>query len=208
VTRALLLAFALAVPGTLTAQDPRLAQRLGVPAADSIAAIIHGAEREGLPSAPLTAKALEGAGRGAPAPRVIQAVTNLVVALRGARAAFGDARTTDELVAGAAALQNGVSPEVLRQLAHGAGSRSVAMPLVVLTDLASRGVPGDTIAPLITAAWQRGITEGELLRLRETISRDIAGGAAPQDAARFRLAPFAGTSAPAPRSTSTGAPRP
>ena len=180
----------------LHTQEPRLSQRLGAAAADSIAHIIALAERDGLPTAPLNAKALEGAGRGAPPARVIQAVANLAVALRGARAALGVHRTPDELTAGAAALQNGVTAEVLQQFGRTPAERSVTTPLVVLTDLVARGVPRDTIASLVATTWHRGISDQELLRLRETISRDIAAGANPREAALLRINAFTATPTP------------
>jgi hypothetical protein len=203
---ALLLALVTAAPSS--AQEARLVQRLGAPAADSIARIIDAAEREGLPRGPLNAKALEGAGRGAPPGRVIQAVMNLVSALRTARTALGDTRSPDELAAGAAAVQNGATSEELRELARASGARSVALPLVVLTDLVSRGVPSDTISPLLVAAWRRGVSEADLLRLRETISRDISAGATPWDAAILHLRTLAGSPALPPRTVTPGVPRP
>ncbi|MBW8772331.1 MAG: hypothetical protein JF590_03420 [Gemmatimonadetes bacterium] len=188
---------ALTVGGApLRAQEPRLTQRLGAAAADSIARIIALAEREGLPAAPLNAKALEGAGRGASPARVIQAVTNLVTALRAARAALGAHHSSDELTAGAAALQNGVAADVLRQFGRTPAERSVTTPLVVLTDLVSRGVPRDTISALVTATWHRGISDQDLLHLRETISHDIDAGASPREAALLRLGAFGPTPLP------------
>lgn len=201
----LILASALTV-SPLASQEPRLAQRLGAAAADSITRVIAAAEAEGLPGAPLRAKALEGASRGVAAPRVIQAVLNLAASLRDARALLGADRSVDELTAGAAALQDGVPRETLRQLAGARQGRSLAMPLVVLTDLVSRGVPSDTIAPLLTSVWRRGISDADLLQLRETISRDIAAGASPRDAALLRLGTL--TADRLPRSGTTEGPRP
>lgn len=194
--------------GSLRAQEPRLAQRLGTAAADSIARIVTAAERDGLPAAALTAKALEGAGRGAPPTRVIQAVANLAAALREARAMLGRHTTPDELTAGAAALQNGVAPDVLRDLGRTPPERPVVTPLVVLTDLVTRGVPRDTVATLVTTTWQRGISDRQLLALRETISRDIAGGADPRTAALLHLQAFSNGRAPLPGPAPTTEARP
>lgn len=170
------------------AQDPRLAQRLGAPAADSVARIMASAESEGLPTAPLMAKAQQGAARGVAAPLVLRAVGNLAEALRSARAALGPGRGTDELTAGAAALQNGADPAQLGRLARAAGGRPVTMSLVVMTDLLVRGVPGDTLVAMLATATRRGVSDQDLLRLRETISRDIATGVLPLEAASSRLA--------------------
>jgi hypothetical protein len=205
---AILLSGALLLGSPLHAQEPRLTQRLGTAAADSIAHLIAQAEREGLPTAPLNAKALEGAGRGAPPARVIQAVTNLVTALRGARAALGAHHSADELAAGAAALQNGVAPEVLQQLGKTEATRPVTTPLVVLTDLVSRGVPRDTISALVTSTWHRGISDQELLRLRETISHDIDAGASPREAALLRISAFTASQLPLSRPTPASEARP
>lgn len=170
------------------AQDPRIAQRLGAAAADSIARIVTAAEAEGLPSAPLTAKALQGAARGAPSPLVLRAVSNLAAALRTARSAMGPGRSADELTAGAVALQNGADPGQLTRLIRAAGAHTVTMPLVVLTDLLGRGVPGDTLVTMLATVTRRGVSDEDLLRLRETISRDIAAGTRPLEAASARMA--------------------
>ena len=169
------------------AQDPRLVQRLGAPAADSVMRLMAAAESEGLPTAPLMAKAQQGAARGVAPALVLRAVANLSDALRSARVALGPGRGTDELTAGAAALQNGADQSLLRRLARATGTRPVTMTLVVLTDLLARGVPGDTLATMLANAAQRGVSDQELLRMRETISRDIASGTLPLDAASSRI---------------------
>ena len=180
------------------AQDPRLAQRLGAATADSVARLVTAAEAEGLPSAPLTAKALQGAARGAPPALVLRAVANLRDALRVARAALGPGRGVDELTAGAAALENGADTALLRRLALAAGTRPLTMSLVVMTDLLTRGVPGDTLATLLALAAHRGIPDDELLRMRESISRDIASGVQPLRAVDARLTPLFAAPPPPP----------
>lgn len=178
------------------AQDPRLTERLGAATADSIAHLLLGASAEGLPTEPLTAKALQGAARGAPPALVLRAVANLRDALRSARTALGPGRGVDELTAGAAALQNGADQAQLTRLARAAGTRPVTMPLVVMTDLLVRGVPGDTLVAMLATATRRGVSDDDLLRLRETISRDIATGVLPLQAASARLATVAPTPLP------------
>lgn len=177
--------------------DPRLVQRLGAPAADSIAQIVAAAESEGLPTTPLTAKALQGAARGAEPPLVVRAVANLAAALRSARGAMGPGRSADELTAGAVALQNGADPRQLARLVQAAGTHPITMPLVILTDLLDRGVPGDTLVAMLATVTRRGVSDEELLRLRETISRDIATGVPPLAAASSRMTTVLSPPAPA-----------
>lgn len=169
------------------AQDPRLVQRLGAPVADSIARIVVAAGAEGLPTAPLMAKALQGAARGAEPPLVLRAVANLASALRSSRAALGQDRSADELTAGAVALQNGADPKQLTRLAQAGGAHPVTMSLVILTDLLDRGVPADSLVALLSSVARRGLSDEDLLRLRETISRDIATGIPPLSAASARM---------------------
>lgn len=118
---------------------------------------------------------------------MLRAVANLAAALQASRAALGHDRSVDELTAGAAALQNGADPAQLTRLVRAAGSHPVTMPLVVLTDLLGRGVPADTLVTMLASATHRGVSDQDLLRLRETISRDIATGVLPLDAATARL---------------------
>ncbi|HET7458823.1 MAG TPA: hypothetical protein VFJ74_14335 [Gemmatimonadaceae bacterium] len=154
----------------------------------------------GLPDGPLYAKAAEGVLKGATDDRIVAAVRALAREMEGARVALGGDASAAELVAGASALHAGVATDVLRRLANerrasgGAASssrsagatRSLAMPLVVLADLVTRGVPAGAAASSIDALVARGVSDVGLAALRRDVERDILGGNAPQAAAAAR----------------------
>ena len=91
------------VASTAGAQDIRLRNRLDAATATRVGAIIDSARFDGLPTRPLTSKALEGASKGAPGPRIVAAVSRLAGELRTARDVLGPA-SESELDAAASAL--------------------------------------------------------------------------------------------------------
>lgn len=221
---ALLLAAALAAgAGPLSAQDARLAVISDAGTRARIDAVIERARGAALPVEPLVDKALEGARKRAPDARIIEAVTSLAARLDSSRAALGSASTEAELVAAAAALQAGVGPAVLTQLRRERTGRSLAVPLVVLSDLVTRGVPHDTASALILLVAHEGLGDETLLAIQRDVQRDVRDGAHPATAAAIRArgavsgastrlrptrGPLASGSASSAAPASAGAPRP
>lgn len=171
------------------APDPperaRLESRLDPAVASAVGELVDEARRRHLPTEPLVATALEGVARGVPAERILGAVRAQAAALEVAALAFGLEGSAAEIVAGASALRARVPADSLTRLRAGRRG-SVLVPLVVLADMVARGVsPHEASGALIVAA-RAGMRDGDLVRLREQVARDIGAGVAPGEAARVR----------------------
>lgn len=178
-----------------TQQATTFPARLQPAARAALERLADSARAGGLPDGPLYAKAAEGVLKGADDARIVGAVRALAREMETARSALGADASGAELVAGASALHAGVAPDELRRLAaarRGGGrgaatpARSLAMPLVVMADLVTRGVPASAAASSIDALLARGVSDGGLAALRLDVERDILDGHAPQAAAAAR----------------------
>ena len=171
-------ALALLAPATVFGQssDPRLSR---VPAAvrAAVEPVIDSANREGLPAGPLVEKTLEGSAKGASPAAIATAVRSLAGALGAARRFLGPGSSPDELNAGAVALRLGAPRAELAQLRAVRSSRSLVVPLGVLSDLVARGVPADTAARVVLALASQG--DDQYLAFRQRVDRDIDLGAPP-----------------------------
>lgn len=173
-------------PQLASGQDMRLSAQLDPATAARVGAVVDRARAAALPIEPLVDKALEGARKRADPARIVEAVTALAVRLDSSRAALGATTSESELVAGASALQAGITPRVLRELRAVRGARSLAVPLVVLGDLVTRGVPGDTASALILLVAREGLGDETLLAIQRDVQRDVRDGAHPATAAAIR----------------------
>lgn len=163
------------------AQDPRL-ERLDPVTRIAVAALVDSARQGGLPTEALIDRALEGAAKQAPAPRIIVAVTTLLADLRGARAALGAAATAPELEAGASAMHLGVPPAALTRLRIVRSRQPLTIALSVMADLTARGVPADSAAAAVLAL-AASLRDDQFLAFRRSVERDIELGAPPAAAA-------------------------
>jgi hypothetical protein len=170
----------------VAAQDARLASQLDAETQARVTAVVDRARTAGLPTEPLVDKALEGARKHAPNARIVDAVTSLAARLDSSRAAIGRSSTDAELVAAASALQAGVGIGVLAQLRQERTGKSLAIPLVVLSDLVTRGVPHDTASALILLVAREGLGDETLLAIQRDVQRDVRDGAHPATAAAIR----------------------
>jgi hypothetical protein len=181
---ALVAACALVLPARAAAppdDEARLRARLSPEATLQVLAIVREARDASLPTDPLVARALEGASRGADPTRIVSGVRALADAFGGARTALGAGASADEVVAGGSALLGGVPADTLARL-RASRAGSLVIPLVVLGDLVSRGVPpGPASAAVLTAA-RGGATDRTLLRMRERIHERIEKGGTPERA--------------------------
>lgn len=173
-------------PAALCAQDARFEGRLSPALRVEVERLADSARASGLPSEPLVTKALEGAAKGAPDERILQAVRGLATRLGDARRSLGPTSSPGELAVGAEALRSGVTGASLDQLRRARGKDELTVPLAVLTDLVARGVPADTAAAVILQLAQRKADDADFDGLRREIERDIGRGVPPGAAASFR----------------------
>jgi hypothetical protein len=161
----------------------------------SVEVLVDSARLMGLPTGPIESKALEGLAKNKPGRMILTAARNVFRSLRDARAVLGPKATKDELAAAASALNAGITQAELAQLGRSQQGKHLTVPLVVLVDLISRGVPRDTASQTIFQLWQRGAADDDFLGLWRGVERDIVSGADPGAALlnRAREVPSRGT---------------
>ena len=201
ITRIPILAAGLALIGVApaasaqqTARDTsmllRLEQALDTDTYRAVAQVIDDARARALPTDPLVDRALEGAMKRAPGPRIRAAVSSLAQRLAVAKKELAPSPTESDVAAGAGALSVGVPRQALREIRAVQPDRSVAVPLGVLTELVSRRVPVDRATTLVVELIRRGATPPQLVALGETVQRDIAAGIEPSAALDIRTRGF------------------
>lgn len=156
-------------PLDLAAQDPRLAARLDSVTRVQVEAILSVAQRERLPVEPLVQKALEGSSKRASGPRIVGAVEAMLGSLRVARRSLGEEASSDELVAGAAALRAGATPDMVGRIRRTETGQDVAVPLAVFTDLVAGGMTVDAAWRSVSKLAEEGGDDQEFLELRERL---------------------------------------
>lgn len=158
-------------------RDPLL--RLSPTVRYAVDVLLDSARLAGLPTQPIESKALEGASKRQDDRRILFAVRNVFRSLRDARSALGADATDGELAAAASAIRVGVTHAELSQLTRTRKGKLVTVPLVVLVDLVSRGVPRDTASQTILQLWQRDVGDDDFYGLWRGVERDIVSGADP-----------------------------
>ena len=182
IVRLFALALAFAMPtATMRAQevDRTLPSQLSAPTRATLERLIDSARVAGLPVDPLYSKVREGVFRGADDPRLLAAVQRLTRDLGDARSALGDGAGGEEIAAGANALRAGLHPADLSRLRESSGRRPdhpLTVALVVLADLATRGVPPAMAAASVNELVARNVSDGSLLSFRQNVERDLVGG--------------------------------
>lgn len=182
---------ALLLPASLAGQDARLAERLDASTAAAVQRMVDSAGRVGLPTEPLVQKALEGSTLGAPGDRIEAAVLTLYHQLGRAREALGGQAGEAELTAAAGALRAGLQPAALRRLQALRSGRPLVVPIAVLTDLVSEGMPPDEATQSVLALARDGRPDDDFVALRREVQtrRRGAGPAGPLDRPPLRPAP-------------------
>lgn len=145
----------------------------------SVELILDSARVAGLPTGPIESKALEGISKRANDRQILLRVRDVYHSLVRARAALGPTANAAELTAGANALRVGISAVELAHLASTRSGKELTVPLVVLSDLVTRGVPRDTASQTIFQLWQRGAADDDFLGLWRGVERDIVSGTDP-----------------------------
>lgn len=153
--------------------------RWPVAARAEITALFDSAMAIGVPVAPLRAKIAEGLAKDA-APETIRNVVKMLYGnLRTARQALGVRAAESELVAAAAAVHSGATPEQVRVVrASIPVTRTSTQAFVVLTDLAHRGVAPDEAVAELTRLTRAGAGDATLDQLRLDVARDVVSGIA------------------------------
>jgi hypothetical protein len=169
----------------------RLEQALDADTYRAVTQVIDDARSRALPTDPLVDRALEGAMKRAPGPRIRAAVSSLAQRLEVAKKELAPSPTDSDVAAGAGALSVGVPREALREIRAIRPDRPVAVPLGVLTELVSRRVPVDRATTLVVELIRRGATPPQLVALGENVQRDIAAGIEPSAALDIRRRGFA-----------------
>ena len=176
------------IAATARAQDQpdrTIPAQLSASARATLERLIDSARVAGLPVDPLYSKVREGVFRSADEPRVIAAVQRLSHDLGDARAALGDSANAEEITAGANALRAGVRPADLSRLRNVRSRKAdhpLTVALVVLADLATRGVPPAMAAASVHELVARNVSDGSLLSFRRNVERDLVGGRPPASA--------------------------
>ncbi|MDF2771581.1 MAG: hypothetical protein K0S86_1075 [Geminicoccaceae bacterium] len=185
--RVALVALLLVGPGSVLAQERTIPEKLAAPARATLQRLIDSAGVAGLPVDPLYSKAQEGVFRGADDARVIAAVQRLARDMGDARTALGERVTAEEIAAAANALRAGIATTDLVRLrdtrAKGANAdHRLTVALVVLADLAMRGVPPSLAAASVNELVARNVPDGTLISFRQTVERDLVNGRSPASA--------------------------
>ena len=165
--------------------DRTLPSQLSAPTRATLERLIDSARVAGLPVDPLYSKVREGVFRAADDERVLAAVRLLTRDLGDARSALGDGAGAEEIAAGANALRAGLQPGDLSRLRESRGRRDghpLTVALVVLADLATRGVPPAMATASVNELVARDVSDGSLLSFRQNVERDLVSGRSPASA--------------------------
>ena len=169
----------LLLPAVSVAQSQDPLARLDWQVRLNIEILMDSARLMGLPTRAIESKALEGISKQKSGRQILAAARTVFRALRDAREVLGPNATKDELTAAGSALSAGITQAELGQLARSQRGKQLTVPLVVLVDLISRGVPRDTASQTIYQLWQRGAADEDFLGLWRGVERDIVSGADP-----------------------------
>lgn len=189
------LALLIAAPAAARAQDARLAARLDSLTGRQVAELLDAARSEKLPVEPLVDKALEGASKRAPGPRIVDAVRRLSAELAESRRLLGPQATPAEVTAGAHALRANIAPAALKRLYEKRGRTTITASLAVYQELVAQKVPSDTAAASVLALQQAGVPADRLATFQNDVARDIAVGGEPGMAAAATSGLMAGEQA-------------
>jgi hypothetical protein len=166
--------------------DPRLEARLDARTRAGVSAIVDSARLVGLPTEPLILKALEGAAKRAPGPRIVSAVRDFATQLGTARKALGPNSSDDEIIGGASALRMGIPVRQLESLRGVRPGVRLTGAFNVLVNLVANEVPADTAVSVMTALVRAGASNEQLLAIGQDIETDIRAGKPAAAAASIR----------------------
>ena len=179
---------------TLAAQGrPSLEARLDPPTLVAVRAIIDSARGDSVPLHVLEDKALEGAAKRVPPPRIVAAVRQLSADLRDARALLRSAvprapLAEGEIVAAADARRRGVpAADVLALRSRVPPATPLVVAFTVLGDLVQRGVAADQAREVIEQLIRAGVPAQQVAEIPARMDVGLRLGAPPLDALRSAL---------------------
>ena len=187
-------ATAVVIAPALRAQDAAVAASTGatLDLIDNVAVrlalrtLISDAAASGLPTGPLVTKVREGVAKHAEPERIRSATSLLAQRLAVAANALAPTRSSDELAAGADALQVGVPSGTLRSMRRDWPTKLLTIPLGVLAEMVASGVPHANASRRVHELLVKGATPGQLASLGTSVRADIAAGLAPNAAMELR----------------------
>lgn len=174
-------------PLLVRAQEPDPLGRLDPNTRFIVEVIIDSARVAGVPTRPLTLKALEGSAKHADNRHIVAAVRSAFHAELDVRVALGSEISEAEWSAAAAALQSGLPLETLARFRGSHDGKPLMSALVVLTDLIQRGVPVSEASSAIQQLWFKGAGETDFYGLRKNVVQDILSGQNPGIALQNRV---------------------
>jgi len=174
--------------GALAAQVPDdWAQRVPQAALADVESLVREAAGEGLPTAPLIQKALEGSIKGVEPERIARTVRIFRAELRDAHYLLMSVRPSaaaDEadIVAVAFALHRGLRPAEVRELLAVAPDEARDVALQIAADIAARGYTPEEASRLVSDAIAQRLSPRELMSLPRSVSAELERGVAPDEA--------------------------
>jgi hypothetical protein len=193
------------VSSALSAQQDRLAAKLDGQTHVAVMRSLDAARERGLPLDPLVNKALEGATKRAPGPRIEAAVDTLLRRLEVSRDALAPSPSARDIAAGADAMGYGVTRDALASMRTIRPRGSLAVPLAVLTQLVASGVPVARATIVVAELIRRGARDEQLIALSDDVRWYIASGASPEAALDVRTRGLNAVLPPAPAAAGAAA---
>jgi len=185
----------------------RLRGRIPEAAVATIDSLVSSAVGSGLPAEPLVQKALEGGAKGAPADRIIAAVSARAGELRAAQALLlrgGDGPVpAGEITAVAAALGRRLPPELAERVAAALPGEPSGPAMHAVADLVGHRIAQDSAVDLIVTAANAGVRGLRLLDVAAATVHELQRGRSPGDALATVRAALPGVPAPPPPSRRT-----
>lgn len=179
----------------LFAQDVRARlESRGLPAdlVDQVAAIAADATAQGLPSAPLADKAIEGFAKQIPGARIVAVVRQYGARMLDARSAVRDAGVAEPagplISAATDAMGRGFAAAEIGRLVRAAPQSEIATPgLTVAAALVAQGITTQVAADVVAQAMQGGSSAAQILDLPSAARAMQSRGMSPEDAGRELL---------------------
>ncbi|BAH40942.1 MAG TPA: hypothetical protein DGD08_17305 [Gemmatimonas aurantiaca] len=182
------LALSALCPSALVAQDSATPYEAidDAGARTAIRTLIADAAAKGLPTSPLVTKVREGIAKRATPDRIRNATSLLVDRLEKASSALAPTRSSEELAAGADALQAGVPASTLRDMRKLWPGKPLTVPLGVLSEMVASGVSQSVATRRVRELLIKGASSAQFASMGTEVRNDIASGLAPNAAMELR----------------------